>query len=310
MNNSDIHHSILSQIDDIRNDNLSGANELALRAIEVIQNQLDLIAYEDRDIKDLFLKLVGNIIRVRPSMAPLINSMGFLISNIDEFTKGSIFKAISLFYKFQTKKQEKLQENFKLLLNRLALSEISIITLSYSSTLLNIIQSAKDFSFNFYVLESRPLLEGQKLAEILSKTYETHLIVDAALGKFIDHIDLVLIGVDSILKDGSIINKIGTYPLAALAKSSNKQVYVICDSFKYNLWSHYGIEVKIEEKPINEVYNKKVFSDSLNVHNYYFDITPAKFLDIIISDLGVLSVNDFLRDIEKNLPINWFKQFI
>ncbi|TXT64108.1 MAG: hypothetical protein BAJALOKI1v1_610004 [Promethearchaeota archaeon] len=98
-------------------------------------------------------------------------------------------------------------------------------------------------------MESRPLLEGQHAAEYLSKYFETHLNIDAALLVFIKEVDLVVVEVDSILKDGSIINKIGTYPLAYLAHSNGKKIYILGDSFKYNLRSHYDQEISIEKSP-------------------------------------------------------------
>ena len=82
--------------------------------------------------------------------------------------------------------------------------------ISYSSTIINLLLKSKKYNFEIYVSESRPLFEGQRVAETLSPYFKTHLIIDAAIGTFIDEIDLVLIGVDSILVDGSIVNKVGT----------------------------------------------------------------------------------------------------
>jgi len=159
-------------------------------------------------------------------------------------------------------------------------------------------------------MESRPLLEGQGTAEILSSKYKTHLFIDAAIGKFIDQMDLIMIGVDSILKDGSIINKIGSFPLAILAYERGIDIYVVGDSFKYNLKSHYGTNIIIEAKPNKEVYNKQISSKNLKIYNYYFDITPPKYISGIISDLGILSISQFLKEVKKILPINWFQLFL
>ena len=183
--------------------------------------------------------------------------------------------------------------------------------ISYSSTIINLLLKNKEFNFEIYVLESRPLLEGQRVAETLSPYFKTHLIIDAAIGTFIDEIDLVLVGVDSILKDGSIINKIGTFRLALLANTRKIDVYAVCDSYKYNLKSHYGRSILIVEKPIKEVYNKKIKNKFLEVHNYYFDITPPEYISGIISDLGVLSIQEFLENELKNflpekISLNFF----
>ncbi len=136
-----------------------------------------------------------------------------------------------------------------------------------------------------------------------------NLIIDAAIGKFASQIDFVLIGVDSVLRDGSIINKIGTYPLAVIAKSNKIDVFAAGDSHKYNLRSHYGQEVIIEKKPSNEIYDKGGIRN-LEIHNYYFDITPPDYITGIISDLGVLNTQKFVEKVKESIPIEWFKYFL
>jgi translation initiation factor 2B subunit (eIF-2B alpha/beta/delta family) len=154
------------------------------------------------------------------------------------------------------------------------------------------------------------LLEGRRTAEILAKNFITHMIIDAAIGKFIDQIDLILIGIDSVLKDGSIINKIGTYPLSVMAYEKSIDVYGIGESFKYNLKSHYGLNVQIEEKPNEEVYDKQDLNKNIEIHNFYFDITPPKYIKGIISDIGILPPKKFVKKIKKILPIDWFQLFL
>lgn len=304
----EISDSIEAQIDEIRNDNISGAHELALKAINAIENQIDLIEDQKKDIKDLIYKLSYRLINARPSMAPLINSVGYIISSTDKFTKESMTRVLRSYYKYQAIKIDSLEQNFNQFLSNTDISDPKIMLISYSSTIQNLLLKHNDIPFTFYILESRPLLEGQKVAKELSKHFKTHLIIDAAMGKFITKIDMVLIGIDSILKDGSIINKIGTYPLSLLSKSNGKPVYAIGDSFKYNLRSHFGLDVKIAEKPTNEVFEG--VNPNFYVENYYFDITPPEYIHSIISDLGLLSLPDFIKRIKDDLPISWFKKFI
>ncbi|MFX1428046.1 MAG: hypothetical protein ACFFBE_16455, partial [Promethearchaeota archaeon] len=174
---------------------------------------------------------------------------------------------------------------------------------------LNVLEKNKDFDLEIFVLESRPLLEGRKTAKILSKYFNTTLIIDAAMGKFLEQTDLVLIGIDSILRDGSIINKIGSYPLTALSKLKDIDVYAIGDAYKYNLRSHYGHDILIEKKLSSEVFDIKE-DTNLDVLNYYFEIIPSEYISGIISDLGVISIQEFIERVKCVLPIEWFKYFI
>jgi translation initiation factor 2B subunit (eIF-2B alpha/beta/delta family) len=130
------------------------------------------------------------------------------------------------------------------------------------------------------------------------------------MGKFIGSVDIVLLGIDSVLRDGSIVNKIGSHPLACIAADNNKEVFAVGDSYKYNLKNHYGREIIVEDKPIYEVYSKRIKKKSFHVHNYYFDITPSKYISGIISDLGMLTIPEFLEKVINAIPLEWFKPFI
>ena len=216
-------------------------------AINIIKYQLDLVKTAQLDIKSLLPELSKELINSRPSMAPLINTIGFLLHDLKVFNETEIIEKINSFYKEREKIINKIETNFQNFINSLKKRNPTIMLISYSSTIIELLTQYDKNDLIIYVLESRPLFEGHRVSELLSNKYETHLIIDAAMGKYIDDIDFVFIGVDSVLEDGSIINKIGTYPLAVLAKSTNTQVYAICDSFKYNLLSHYGMKLKLKK---------------------------------------------------------------
>ncbi len=301
---------IRNQITNLKKNNKSGANEFINKTLEIINCQLELVKDQYKDINPLMFELSKEVISSRPSMAPLINTIGFLIHGLKIVNKNSILLRIKQIKEEREKISSILMSNFLSFLTKFKKTTLKIMLISYSSTIIELLTQYDKNDLIIYVLESRPLFEGHRVSELLSNKYETHLIIDAAMGKYIDDIDFVFIGVDSVLEDGSIINKIGTYPLAVLTKSTNAQVYAICDTFKYNLLSHYGYEVKIEEKPIKEVYNKKIKQDLLKVHNYYFDITPPEYIDGVISDLGILTIKEFIEEVKNKLPIDWFEKFI
>ncbi len=305
-----LNEKIQKSINELREDNFSGAGELFIKAIDIIKNQMHLVKNKEEDIKDLFFTLAKEIINARPSMAPLINTIGYLIINVETYTSKHIIDKIIELVSYNAERNNKLMESFVYFFNNYYSKDINIMLISYSSTIINLMVYLKDYSRELYVLESRPQNEGHRTAEILSQYMKTHLIIDAAAGKYIENIDLVLIGADSVLKDGSIINKIGTNSLSILAKEHEIPVYAVADSFKYNLRSHFNQEVKITEKSVNEIYAKEIKSTLLRVHNYYFDITPAKYVKGIISDLGVLSPKEFVEKVKNVLPIDWFQEFL
>jgi len=293
----------------LRNNRTSGASELINNALEIINVQLELTQDRNMNITEEIYPLFKKIIDSRTTMAPLINCIGYLLHDLSTITKNNLEKRIKQFKNKENERKKALECNFREFLKEREKNLKRIMLISYGSSILNVLQKNSDFDFEIIVLESRPLLEGRITAKLLSKYFKTSLIIDAAMGKFIEQVDLVLIGVDSILRDGAIINKIGTYPLAALAKLNNIDLFAIGDSFKYNLRSHYGYKVIIEKKLSSEVFE---LSEDLNmdVLNYYFELIPSKYISGIISDLGIMTIQEFIEKVKNLLPIEWFNYFL
>jgi len=305
-----ISKTILHMIHDLKIDKTSGASELIEIAIEILEAQLHTIKDPNMDIKDIIFELSKELFNVRPSMAPIINTMGYFIHDLEFFSKQTLLEKLKTFPAERLRIDNALTSSFHSFLDRFEGKKLNVMLISYSTTIIKHLKENIKNDFTFYVLEARPLLEGRRTAEILASNFETHLITDSAMGKFIKNVDIVLLGIDSVLRDGSIVNKIGSYPLACIAAANNKDVYAVGDSFKYNLKSHYNQKIIVEQKPIYEVYSKKIKKELFKVHNFYFDITPSNYFKEIISDLGILTMPEFLEKVKSTLPIEWFKSFL
>ena len=303
-------NKIQKSLTELKEDNTSGANELINKALDILQYQAEILSNQSEDIKNKILMLSKQIINSRPSMAPLINTIGYIIQDLEVITKKDVLSRIELFIQNKLNIGKALKKNFYDFMFSNGKDIHKIMLISYSSTIMQLLNQLKDRDIEFYIMESRPLFEGHHTAKILSANFQIHLIVDAAIGKFMDQMDLVLIGIDSILKDGAIINKIGTFPLSVVAYEKGIDVYAIGDSLKYNLKSHFGLKVEIEEKSKEEVFKLETPERNLIVHNYYFDITPSKYIKGIISDLGILKPQEFVNRVKKILPIDWFQKFL
>ena len=88
--------------------------------------------------------------------------------------------------------------------------------------------------FSVIVTESRPNCEGYELCEILQDNgIPVKLILDSAIALAIEEADFVLDGAEAVVENGGIINKLGTYTCALCAKSLNKPLYIVTQSFKF-----------------------------------------------------------------------------
>lgn len=168
-------------------------------------------------------------------MAPLTNQVAKLLYelpytvNLEDLRTIIYRRANKLVEEADEKRLKTIQKAIKYLGNK-----DSGITISYSKTVKETIQKLQ--KLKVIISESRPLLEGQKLAEDLAECgIHVTLIIDAAIGSFIEKAEVAFTGADSILNDGAVINKVGTNLLALAAKDRGIPFYSICSTVKFNL---------------------------------------------------------------------------
>lgn len=157
----------------------------------------------------------------------------------------------------------------------------NILTLSRSGTLLKIFELWKKKNKNLKVIvcESRPAFEGRLFAEDLLKTgIKTELITDAMMGIYVPQIDAAIIGADSILANGNVVNKTGSLSLALLCKEFRIPFYVLTTKEKKSLKRNFEI---MKNNP-GEVWDKK--HKNLLITNIYFEEVKRKLITAIITD--------------------------
>ncbi len=109
-------------------------------------------------------------------------------------------------------------------------------------------------------------------------------MTDAACGVFINEATCVALGADSVRADGSLVNKVGSYPLALMAREAGKPVYVLCETLKV---AAPEFPLVLEEKDPVEALPDMIAG--LSARNPYFDVTPAALITAYITEHGVLS---------------------
>jgi translation initiation factor 2B subunit (eIF-2B alpha/beta/delta family) len=111
------------------------------------------------------------------------------------------------------------------------------------------------------------------------------LLTDAQAFVTMPQIDAVLLGADSILPDGSAVNKVGSAQLAFAAHQCQKPVFVAADRLKF-VRDVAARDVELEVQPAAEVWPE--VPDGIEVLNVYFEAVPAHLINEIISEDGVV----------------------
>ena len=146
-----------------------------------------------------------------------------------------------------------------------------------------------------YADETRPLLQGSRLTvwELQRAGIDVTVVPDVVAGSLMKRgeIDLVIVGADRIAANGDVANKIGTYPLAVLAKHHGIPFYVAAPSSTVDRMTASGDDIIIEERDPDEVrrgFGVLTAPVDAQVFSPAFDVTPAELITALITDRGVM----------------------
>ncbi|GAA2998814.1 MULTISPECIES: S-methyl-5-thioribose-1-phosphate isomerase [Streptomyces] len=159
-----------------------------------------------------------------------------------------------------------------------------------------------------WVDETRPLLQGARLTayEAARNGMPYSLLTDNAAGSLFaaGEVDAVLIGADRIAADGSVANKVGSYPLAVLAKYHHVPFIVVAPTTTVDLLTADGASITVEQRSGREVTEVTVpprgagdeetggvlvAPVGTQSYNPAFDITPPELVTAIVTEEGVIS---------------------
>lgn len=141
--------------------------------------------------------------------------------------------------------------------------------------------------------ETRPYLQGARLTawELMQQEIPCTLITDSMAGHLMSRgrIDHVVVGADRIAANGDTANKIGTYPLAVLAKEHGIPFYVAAPLDTIDPNCPGGEDIPIEERDpedITSFMGRRVAPSGCVAEYPSFDVTPAKIISAIITEKG------------------------
>ena len=159
---------------------------------------------------------------------------------------------------------------------------ITVLTHDYSSTVLGAIEHAVggDTAIECLVTEARPRYLGRKTARTLASigNVDVRLCTDSAAGHYLADCDRVLIGMDCIVED-TLYNRVGTYPIAAIASDLGVPVTVIGAGTKI---IENGFVFENEFRSPSEVMREP--AEGFAIGNPAYDATPTRLLDSVVTD--------------------------
>ncbi len=161
-------------------------------------------------------------------------------------------------------------------------------------------------------LETRPYLQGARLTawELSKAGVDVVIATDNQMGIIMEkeNVSIVFVGADRITIKGYVANKIGTYPLALVAKEHGVPFYPVAPMSTIDPGSKTGEDIEIERRPSSEVLyisGARIAPEGVDAIYYAFDVTPPKFITGIVTERGILyppfekSIRNALRGLDE-----------
>lgn len=267
----------IHKVKQIGEDKVHGATFIGREAVGLLSEAAQASDARDTDTLFSHMLLIGlRLRRAQPTMANVWNLTGKLLQVADQH-RASAARLEELRSLIQKKSAQILDESAQ------ASEDVSrntvqilpqggvVLTHSFSSTVLRSLELGfkGGRGFRVYATESYPGMEGKQLAkELIRLGVPVTLIADSAVGSILHGVSLVLVGADSVLKDGSLIHKVGTRDIGTAAGKDGIPLYSSCETVKFSTQDFLG------ERPE---------TSSL------FDITPPEIVSSYITEEGELA---------------------
>ncbi|WP_049984883.1 ribose 1,5-bisphosphate isomerase [Halobellus rufus] len=288
----DVAEAVRETAEDIGSMEIRGAATIAAAAAEALGEQA---AASDAETGEEFLAELRAAARVlydtRPTAVSLPNALRYVFRDVEgetvERLRASVRYSVSEFCRRLDTAQNDLG---RVGANRLRDGD-TIMTHCHSTDVLACVETAVEQgkSLSAYVKETRPRNQGHITAESLVELgVDVTLIVDSAARRYLNDVDHVLVGADSIAADGSVINKIGTSGLAVNARDRGTPIVCAAQTIKLHPDTLTGQTVDIEMRDEREVISKADEREigEIDVLNPAFDVTPPRYVDAIVTERG------------------------
>ena len=277
---------------DIEAMEIRGAATIAAAAAKALGIQAEASEADDPEqFRAELRRAARELYETRPTAVSLPNALRFVLAEMEgetvEELRASVRRASEQFRADLDTAQERLG---RIGANRFQDGDV-IMTHCHSTDALATVEHAVEDGKHLeaVVKETRPRKQGHITARQLRELgVPVTLIVDSAAHRYLNEVDHVLVGADSIAADGSVINKIGTSGLAVNARDRGTPIVVAAQTIKLHPDTLTGHTVEIEMRDETEVIDpeRRAEIGDPAVANPAFDVTPPRHVDAIVTEKG------------------------
>ncbi|KAM9356047.1 translation initiation factor eIF2B subunit delta isoform 1-T1 [Pholidichthys leucotaenia] len=258
-----------------------------------------------RDLVNKLKPYISFLNQCRPLSASMGNAIKYIkkeISNIpsqckEEEAKDKLLSCIDEFIK------EKI-DLAAVAIARFSIEKISdgdvILVYGYSSLVIHILCEAltSNRKFRVIVVDSRPRMEGREtLRRLVQQGISCTYVLISAVSYILPEVSKVFLGAHALLANGYVMSRVGTSQIALVAKAFNVPVLVCCEIYKFceRVQTDSFVSNELDD-PDDLIVTRKGVTQlgdwqsltSLGLLNLVYDVTPPDFVDLVITELGMI----------------------
>lgn len=280
----------------IENLEVKGAYRITIAVLDcLVLRAQELTEAAAPDPEGQLRQLARRLTAVQPSMACVANACAYVLAALSPDTPAAEMIRITTDRAEAFRSRlEQAQQAVVACGRELIESDDVILMTSYSGTLLAIFTAAWEAGRRFQVIatESRPYNEGRFLAARLTDSgIPCTLITEAALADVASQASKAMVGADSLLATGDVVNKMGTHLLALACQACGVPLFAAASTLKFSPASLRGQAVGLLERPDEATIAgpELVGRSGLRVLNRLFEVTPADLFTGIVTERGLIA---------------------
>jgi ribose 1,5-bisphosphate isomerase len=288
---SALSHETAQAIEAIRRDRVHGAGWIARKAVGVLLQSLQDAPTATPEAFLAYVREVGQTLAdAQPTMAAVSNSVGAVV--LAAADKGHTARSDTM-RRAAVAQARRIVDSWDQIAPRIvlhaeaALPPGTILTHSSSATTLAVLERLGQKGVPVIATESAPLHEGRTTVRLLTRLgVNVTMIADAQAAAVMGDAALVLVGADTVFSDGSVVNKVGTYALALLAREARIPFYVATETLKVS-------STRPKRKLLRPATGPTPRGEAERTPPaVYFDLTPARLVTAIITEEGCLATGE------------------
>jgi ribose 1,5-bisphosphate isomerase len=279
----------------ILRDDIGGAAEMAEESARAIE--ADIMASQAtsvQELQDRCRSSFGALLEAAPSVSPVTNvlhQIGAALEGSPNSDPSDLTETLRVAcHEAATWVHEGLQRVGQIGASMLRDGE-RVFTYSTSGSVYEVLRQARADGKRLEVVttEARPAREGLRTVEEMRLLGVPVTVgIDGGVGGLLRSCDSMWVGADTISATGDALCKTGTFPAALVAAAYMIPVRVVADTSKYDEATAAGAPL-----PVRQLAGSFLLSDVeleyATAQIPLFEIVPARLIDAIVSEVGVVS---------------------